>query len=50
MYGSVPFKDLESLGWAVTDGRNPDIEGEYDYWDHVDFVLHYMQLDIVDIK
>ena len=39
MYGSVPFKDLESLEWAVTDGRNPDIEGEYDYWDHVDFVV-----------
>lgn len=38
-YGSVPFKDLESLEWATTPGNNPNVEGEYDYWDHVDFVV-----------
>lgn len=39
MYGSIPFKDTKTLEWAVTPGNNPDIPGEYDYWDHVDFVV-----------
>ena len=38
-YGTVPFKDLETLEWAVTSGSDPAIDGEYDYWDHVDFVI-----------
>lgn len=38
-YGAVPFKDLETLEWAVTSGKDPAIDGEYDYWDHVDFVI-----------
>ena len=39
MYGSLPFKDLETLEWAVTPGNDPAIPGEYDYWDHVDFIV-----------
>lgn len=39
MYGSLPFKDLESLEWEVTPGNDLNKEGEYDYWDHVDFVV-----------
>ena len=39
MYGSLPFKDLETLEWATTPGNNPEVPGEYDYWDHVDFVV-----------
>ncbi len=39
MYGDVPFKDLETLEWAITPGSNPNSAEEYDYWDHVDFVI-----------
>ena len=39
MYGDVPFKDLETLEWAITPGSNPNDAEEYDYWDHVDFVI-----------
>jgi hypothetical protein len=38
-YGHLPFKDLETLEWAITPGNNPDIANEYDYWDHVDFII-----------
>ncbi len=39
MYGDVPFKDLETLEWAITPASNPNSAEEYDYWDHVDFVI-----------
>lgn len=39
MYGDMPFKDLETLEWAVTPGNSPDNDDEYDYWDHLDFVI-----------
>ncbi len=39
MHGDVPFKNLETLEWAVTPGNNPSNAEEYDYWDHVDFVI-----------
>ncbi len=38
-YGDVPFKNLETLEWAVTPGNNLNNVAEYDYWDHVDFVV-----------
>jgi len=38
-YGHLPFKDLETLEWAVTLGNDPNINGEYDYWDHMDFII-----------
>lgn len=40
MYGDIPFKDMETLEWAVTPGESPDNSFEYDYWDHVDFVIN----------
>lgn len=39
-YGALPFTDLESLEWAVTPVSKHETEGEYDYWDHVDFVIN----------
>ncbi|MEA4995517.1 glycoside hydrolase family 140 protein [Petrimonas sulfuriphila] len=39
LYGDVPFKNLETLEWDVTPGNSPDNTIEYDYWDHVDFVV-----------
>ncbi|MDO5523063.1 MAG: DUF4038 domain-containing protein, partial [Bacteroidia bacterium] len=39
LYGDVPFKNLETREWAVTPGNNPNNADEYDYWDHVDFVI-----------
>ena len=38
-YGRVPFKDISSLQWDVTPGDNPLNKKEYDYWDHMDFVI-----------
>lgn len=40
MYGDVPFKNLETLEWAITPGDNPSNVEEYDYWDHMDFVIN----------
>lgn len=37
--GDVPFVDLDPLNWAITPGNNPDHPEEYDYWDHVDFIV-----------
>lgn len=39
LYGDIPFKDLETLEWATTPGNNPNNSEEYDYWDHMDFVI-----------
>lgn len=38
-YGDVPFENIETLEWALTPGNNPANSDEYDYWDHVDFVI-----------
>ena len=39
VYGKLPFCDLEIPEWAVTPGNNPNNTNEYDYWDHVDFIV-----------
>lgn len=39
-YGDVPFMDLETLRWDITPGNDPVNSRQYDYWDHVDFVIH----------
>ena len=39
-YGDVPFVNLNPTNWAVTEGNNPKIAEEYDYWDNVDFVIN----------
>lgn len=38
-YGDKPFINLETLEWDVTTGSNYKVENDYDYWDHVDFVV-----------
>jgi len=39
-YGAFPLvgKDPEKL--ATSPGNDPSVPGEYDYWDHVDFVIN----------
>ena len=39
VYGKLPFRDLEIPEWDVTPGSNPGNINEYDYWDHVDFIV-----------
>jgi len=38
-YGDSPFNNLVSLEWDVTNGNDPKIADDYDYWDHIDFVV-----------
>lgn len=38
-YGDVPFSNISTLEWATTPGNNPLNPEEYDYWDHVDFII-----------
>ncbi|QHV97849.1 glycoside hydrolase family 140 protein [Spirosoma endbachense] len=38
-YGDFPFVDNNSDQLAITPGNNPDDTAQYDYWDHVDFVV-----------
>jgi hypothetical protein len=39
-YGALPFVDYDPARPAVTPGANPARGGEYDYWDHVDFIVN----------
>ncbi len=39
VYGKLPFRDLEIPEWDISPGNNPDNISEYDYWDHVDFIV-----------
>lgn len=38
-YGDVPFVNLDPANWTGTPGNNPDNAQQYDYWDHMDFVI-----------
>ncbi|MBF6627016.1 MAG: glycoside hydrolase family 140 protein [Proteiniphilum sp.] len=38
-YGDVPFNNLKTLEWDTTTGNDPNDSAQYDYWDHVDFVI-----------
>lgn len=38
-YGDLPLIDKDPTRPAVTPGSNPNNEQEYDYWDHVDYVV-----------
>jgi hypothetical protein len=38
-YGKLPFIDFDPTRPAVTDGANPLDPKQYDYWDHVDFIV-----------
>jgi len=39
MYGDLPFIDDDLTQPDITPGNNPDNEAEYDYWDHVEYVI-----------
>lgn len=39
-YGDVPLLQDDPTQLAVTPGSNPANEQEYDYWDHVDFIIN----------
>jgi hypothetical protein len=39
MYGDLPLIDKDPAKPAVTPGNNPDDAEEYDYWDHVDYII-----------
>lgn len=41
-YGDLPLIDEDPTKLAVTPGANPANEEEYDYWDHVDFIINRM--------
>ena len=38
-YGKLPLTDRDPAKPAITPGSNPDKPGEYDYWDHVDYIV-----------
>lgn len=39
-YGDLPLVDEDPTRLATTPGANPANETEYDYWDHVDFIIN----------
>ncbi len=39
-YGDLPLIDEDPTRLAVTPGANPANDNEYDYWDHVDFIIN----------
>jgi len=39
-YGDLPLIDEDPTRLAITPGANPANEEEYDYWDHVDFIIN----------
>ena len=38
-YGDVPFIGNDPLRPAITDGSDPADQDQYDYWDHVDWII-----------
>ena len=38
-YGDLPLIDRDPLRPAVTPGSNPNDSQQYDYWDHVDYIV-----------
>ena len=38
-YGDYPLIQFDPTRWAITPGNNPADSNEYDYWDHIDFVI-----------
>jgi len=39
VYGDLPFIDKDPLKPAITPGNNPDDAAEYDYFDHMDYII-----------
>ncbi len=38
-YGKLPLIDKDPSKPAITPGANPDKPAEYDYWDHVEYII-----------
>ena len=38
-YGDLPFVDFDPARPAITPGANPADARQYDYWDHVDYIV-----------
>lgn len=38
-YGDLPLLNDDPTQLAITPGNNPDKADEYDYWDHVDYII-----------
>ena len=38
-YGDLPLIDKDPAKPATIPGRNPANRDQYDYWDHVDFIV-----------
>jgi hypothetical protein len=38
-YGNLPFFDLDPARPAVTPGNHPGDSKQYDYWDHVEYII-----------
>ncbi len=39
-YGDYPLNNEDPTQLLITPGNNPANEYEYDYWDHVDFIIN----------
>jgi hypothetical protein len=39
-YGDYPLNNEDPTQLLITPGNNPDNSYEYDYWDHVDFIIN----------
>ena len=37
--GDLPLIDNDPTKPAITEGKSPDDQAQYDYWDHVDFIV-----------
>jgi hypothetical protein len=44
-YGKLPLQGRDPSKPAVTPGANPDKSAEYDYWDHVDYIVNQANRD-----
>ena len=40
-YGDYPLNNEDPTQLLITPGNNPDNAYEYDYWDHVDFIINH---------
>ena len=39
VYGSVPFENENFLRPVLSPGNNPQVQSEYDWWDHLEFII-----------
>ncbi len=44
-YGDWPLRDKDILKPDTTPGNNPDNPAEYDYWDHVEYIIQEAKKD-----